>query len=70
LASVLIPLDISDAINSNVIYQLLKGMEITQTRQSTLIPTWDLGIINVEVKPFEHLGLLFSRNLLIRQASY
>jgi hypothetical protein len=58
LASVLIPLGVSDAINSPVLSQLLKGLEIAKPRQSLVIPAWDLGIVMNALKsaPFEPLG--------------
>jgi hypothetical protein len=58
LASVLIPLGMSDAINSPVLSQLLKGMEIVHPRQSPVIPTWDLGVVMSALKqaPYEPLS--------------
>jgi hypothetical protein len=58
LASVLIPLGVSEAINSPVLSQLLKGLEIAQPRQSLVIPSWDLGIVMSALKgaPYEPLG--------------
>jgi hypothetical protein len=58
LASVLIPLGVSEAINSPVLSQLLKDMEIAQPRQSLVIPSWDLGVVMSALKcaPFEPLG--------------
>jgi hypothetical protein len=58
LASVLIPLGVSDSINSPVISQLLKGMEIEHPRKSPVIPAWDLGIVMSALKlaPYEPLG--------------
>jgi hypothetical protein len=58
LASVLIPLGVSDAINSPVLSHLLKGMEIAQPRQSLVIPSWDLGVVMSALKcaPFEPFG--------------
>jgi hypothetical protein len=58
LASVLNPLGVSDAINSPVLSQLLKGLEIAQPRQSPVIPSWDLGIVMSALRcaPYEPLG--------------
>jgi hypothetical protein len=58
LASVLIPLGVSDAINSPVLSQLLKCMEIAHPLKSTTIPIWDLGIVMSALKkaPYEPLA--------------
>jgi hypothetical protein len=58
LASVLIPLGGSAAINSPVLSQLLKGMEIARPRQSPVVPAWDLGVVLLALKraPYEPLA--------------
>jgi hypothetical protein len=45
LAAVLLPLGMSDAINSPVLSQLLKGMEIAKPHQSPVFLSWDLGVV-------------------------
>jgi hypothetical protein len=58
ISSVLIPLGVSEAINSPVLSQLLKGLEIAQPRKSFVIPSWDLGVVMnaLQGAPFEPLG--------------
>jgi hypothetical protein len=65
LASVLLPLGMSDAINSPVLSQLLKGMEIAKPRQSPVLPTWDLGVVLHALKgpPYEPLSAAPFREL-------
>jgi hypothetical protein len=49
---------VSDSINSPVISQLLKGMEIEHPRKSPVIPAWDLGIVmsSLKLAPYEPLS--------------
>jgi hypothetical protein len=65
LASVLVPLGLSDAINSPVLSQLLKGMEVAHSCQSPVLPTWDLGVVLRALKgaPYEPLSLAPFREL-------
>jgi hypothetical protein len=77
LASVLIPLGVSDAINSPVLSHLLKGLEIAHPRQSLTIPSWDLGVVMSALRcaPYEPLGsaplkeLTFKTVFLLAMAS-
>jgi hypothetical protein len=65
LASVLVPLGVSEAINSPVLSQLLKGMELAQPRRSPVLPTWDLGVVLKALKgaPYEPLSAAPFREL-------
>jgi hypothetical protein len=71
LASVL-PLGRSDTINSPVLSQLLKGMEVAKPRQSPVLPTWDLGVVLRALKgpPYEPLGAAPFRELTRRYSCW
>ena len=57
LASVLKPLGRADVVNSSVLSQLLKDMEVLKPRVSPVLPVWDLGLVlgALQVAPFEPL---------------